>query len=192
MDVWYYEKLVAFKKCYLTDRHQCVVVDCEISRWLPVSSGVPQGSALGPILFIVYINDLLSALTSFVPYLLANDTKCCKPITSFNDVLSLQTDLNNLSKWCHKNKLPFNNSKSCLLSFSNRVRNVTYTDNTINGSGIVYQDHCRDLGVIFSSDLSGTEHLNFITAKAYHILGIIRRTFSSSVPTRVKYLLFFH
>ena len=104
--------------------------------------------------------------------------------------LSLQTDLNNLSEWCHENDLSFNVSKSCLLRFCNRARDVTYTDNTINGTDIVTQDHCRDLGVIFSSDLSWIEHYHSISAKAYQILGLIRRSFSLSVPTRVKKLLF--
>ena len=105
---------MAFFKCYLTDGQQCVVIDGEKSRWLPVSSGVPQGSILGPLLFIIYINDLPSVLTLFVPYLFAGDTKCCKQIMSFNDALSLQTDLDNLSKWCHENDLSFNIYKSCL------------------------------------------------------------------------------
>ena len=139
---------------------------------------------------MVYINDLLSALTSCVPYVLANDTKCCKQITSFIDVLSLQTDLNNLSKWCHKNELSFNNCKSCRLRFLKRARNVTYNDYTINGNSVVSQDHCKGLGVILSSDLLWTVHYHSITAKAYQILGLIRRTFSSSVPTRFKKLLF--
>ena len=61
---------------------------------------------------------------------------------------------------------------------------------TMNGTIIISQDHCKDLGVIFSSDLSWTEHYHSISPKAYQILGLIRRSFSSSLPTCVKKLLF--
>ena len=61
---------------------------------------------------------------------------------------------------------------------------------TINGTRVISQDHCKDIGVIFSSDLSWTEHYHSISAKAYQILVLIRQSFSSSLPTRVKKLLF--
>ena len=101
-----------FFKCYLTDRKQRVIVDGEVSRWLPVTSGVPQGSILGPLLFIIYINDLPSILKSSTPYLFANDTKCCSRVLSLNDAVFLQADLDNLSEWCQENDLSFNTSKS--------------------------------------------------------------------------------
>ena len=133
-----------------------------------------------------------SSLSSYFicSILFADDTKCCKRIMSFNDALSLQTDLNNLSKWCHENDISFHISKLCLVRFCNRARDVTYTDYTIDGTDIVSQDHCRDLGVIFSSDRSWTEHYHSISAKAYQTLGLIRRLFLSSVPICVKKLLF--
>ena len=171
-----------FFKCYLTDRKQRVIVDGEVSRWLPVTSGVPQGSILGPLLFIIYINDLPTALYFSVSYLFADDTKCCKAIMSLNDATSLQADLDNLSEWCQENDMSFNATKSCLLRFCNRARDVTLFDYSINGTDITSQDHFRDLGVIFSSDLSWTEHYNTLTAKASQTLGSVRRSFSLSVP----------
>jgi hypothetical protein len=68
--------LWCFFKCYLTDRKQRVRVDGEVSRWLPVTSGVPQGSILGPLIFIIYINDLPPSVRFSTPYLFADDTKC--------------------------------------------------------------------------------------------------------------------
>ena len=106
-------------KCYITDRKQRVIVDGEVSSWLPVTSGVPQGSILGPLLFIIYINDLPSILKSSTPYLFADDTKCCSRVLSLNDAVFLQADLDSLNEWCQDNDLSFNASKSCLLRFCN-------------------------------------------------------------------------
>ena len=82
--------------------------------------------------------------------------------------------------------MSFNISKSCLLRFHNRTTNTTSSNYTVNDTSITSLDHCRDLGVIFSTDLSWTKHYNAITAKAYQSLGLIRRTF----PTNIKKLLF--
>ena len=163
-----------FFKCYLTDRKQHVVVDGEVSHWLSVTSGVLRGSILGPLLFIIYINDLPTALNFSVPYLFVDDTKCCKAIMSLNDTMSLQANLDNLSEWCQENDLSFNATKSCLLRFCNKARDVTLFDYSINGTDITSQDHFRDLGVIFSSDLSWTEHYNTLTAEVYQTLGLVR------------------
>ena len=85
-----------------------------------------------------------------------------------------------------ENELSFNVSKSCLLRFYIRARNVTYVDYTVNGTDIVSQNHCKDLGVIFSSDLWQTKQYHSISTKAYQNLGLIRRSFSPSLPTHVK------
>ena len=98
----------------LSVEQQCVRVNDKISRWLPVTSGVPQGSILGPLLFIIYINDIPSIITSS-SYLFADDTKICKTILSFQDSYLLQSDLDQLSTWCQDNGMSFNISKTCLL-----------------------------------------------------------------------------
>ena len=86
--------------------------------------------------------------------------------------------------------MSFNISKSCLLRFHNRTTTTTSSNYTVNDTSITSLDHCRDLGVIFSTDLSWTKHYNAITAKAYQSLGLIRRTFCPFIPTSIKKLLF--
>ena len=86
-----------FIKPYFSNRRQCIMVDGHSSGWLPVTSGVPQGSITGPLLFVLYINDLPSFLYFCLPYLNADDTKCLKSVQFLSDHSLLQTDLNSLT-----------------------------------------------------------------------------------------------
>ena len=83
-------------KEYLTDRSQCVEVNGKTAAWLPVTSGIPQGSVLGPLLFLIYINDLHVDINSDV-YMYADDTKLYRGIKTSEDQRILQKDLDNLT-----------------------------------------------------------------------------------------------
>ena len=182
--------LWSFFKAYLSNRQQCVVVANNKSNWYAVTSGVPQGSILGPLLFIFFINDL-SLIPSFsTPYFFADDTKCCTKILSLSDSSRLQEDLNLINSWSSHSGLTFNISKSCLLRFYNRSTSTIDATYHLGQSDIPSLDRCKDLGIIFSADLSWSHHYNHILAKAYRQLGLIRRTFSSSVSVRAKKLLY--
>jgi hypothetical protein len=182
--------LWGFCKAYLTDRRQRVVIEGQHSSWLPVSSGVPQGSILGPLFFIVYVNELPSVLTSALAFMFADDTKCSKRILSSTDCSLLQSDLNNINDWSCENDLQFNVSKFKLLRFYNRS-NIHFSENySMDGVPIEECDYCRDLGVIISVDLSWSQHYDHMIRAAYQILGLIRRTFSSSASTHSKKLLY--
>ena len=89
--------------------------------------------------------------------------------------------------WCQVNGMSFNISKTCLLRFHNRTANEISTDYTVNNVSLSSLDHCRDLGIIISTDMSWSRHCNAITAKAYQTLGLLRRTLSS-IPTKIKKL----
>ena len=99
-------------KNYLTNRFQFVSINNSHSYLLPVISGVPQGSILGPLLFILYMNDLPDAIHWSRALLFADDTKCFKHIKSPDDEQSLQNDLHNLASWSVASHLSFNPSKS--------------------------------------------------------------------------------
>ena len=142
------------------------------------------------MLFIVYINSLPDVIRSVTCLLFADDTKCCHRISSFSDTILLQNDINSLLTWSHKSKLSFNLSKTLMLRFTNRSTNIIDATYSLDGSPIQSVTSCKDLGVTVSSDLSWTQHYNNITAKAYRQLGLIRRTFNSSISVNAKKLLY--
>ena len=111
-------------------------------------------------------------------YNYADDTKCLNIINSLNDIDNLQTDLLNVSSWSLRWKLFFNETKfthdHVRFCAANSDTTPTYT---ISGKVIDHITHHKGLGILFSSDLSWTEHYNHITPKAYKTLGLLCRTF---------------
>jgi len=171
---------------YITNRHQYVCINNSNSSLLPVESGVPQGSILGPLLFIMYMNDLPNAVLFSKIFLFADDTKCFKNIRVNSDTHLLQEDVNCLFDWSLTSHLSFHPSKSCHLSFNQKF----LTSYTINGATIPSLPTHKDLGVLISNDLEWGPHLDNILAKAYKTLGLIRRSFSQSIHSSVKAKLY--
>ena len=170
---------------YLRDRTQCVSVNNCLSSHLPVISGVPQGSILGPLLFLIYINDLPSSITSQV-LIFADDTKCFRQITTTSDTQQLQSDLDSLLNWSLNNHLSFNISKFVFMSFHCKFD----SQYSINGHSLSQSSHCKDLGVIFSNTLLWREHYEMITSKAYKSLGLLRRVFKNSHCSEARKCLY--
>ena len=115
---------------YLSGRRQRVVIDGATSKfnWAPVTSGVPQGSILGPILFVIFINDLPDILPDETfAALYADDTKLYKSITSVGDCESLQQALTDLDCWTRVNNLNFNESKCKVLTITRKKTPLTYS-----------------------------------------------------------------
>ena len=141
-------------------------------------SGIPQGSVLGPILFVLYINDLPES-TSSPTVMFADDTKVYRKITNQNDEMLLQEDLNNLMKWSDKWLLRFHPKKCKVMTVStNSRRNPQYQ---LNDKGDVTRLENiaseKDLGVVVDQNLSFSTHIQQIINKANSIVGVKRRSF---------------
>ena len=176
---------------YLSSREQCVSINNSFSDPLPVTSGVPQGSILGPLLFFVYINNMPHYINHSLLYTFADDTKFCQHINFTSDCNLLQKDINDICKWSVDSELLFHVEKTFLLRFhSTRLPEIRY-NYMLNNKTILAKSSCRDLGVIFSSDLSWSKHIHHILSKAYNQLHFIQRIFkASSTPTSVKKKLY--
>jgi hypothetical protein len=103
-------RLLAWIEAWLRGRRQRVVIGNHYSDWKEVTSGVPKGSVLGPLLFLVFINDLPSSVASHIK-LYADDSKIMRIITSEQDTIDLQNDIDAAAEWSHKWLLPFNIEK---------------------------------------------------------------------------------
>ena len=146
-------KLHKWIESFLKDRQQTVVVNGIKSEPQQVISGVPQGSVLGPLIFLILIGDidhevLLSLLKSF-----ADDTRALKGITTINDTNTLQLDLEKVYKWVNENNMKLNEKKFEALRYGTNVAIHTNTNyHTPSGSIIKAKENLCDLGVIMSND----------------------------------------
>lgn len=163
---------------YLRNRKQRVMLNNEASDWLNVTSGVPQGSVLGPLLFVIYINDLPEDLKCPVK-LFADDTKLYKEIKSSEDSTALQSDLDTLSLWSKNWKLSFHPQKCSVLRIGKGDHCANYSLDTV---ALKVVEEEKDLGVIIDHRLSFQSHINKTAAKANSIMGIIRRTMTYINP----------
>ena len=175
---------------YLTNRQQTTSVDGHRSNYLPVTSGVPQGSILGPLLFIIFLNDLPSVITSSRILKYADDTKCYKTITNPNDAVLLQSDLDNVGNWSVSNEISFNLSKLASVHINCRCPNSVGSIYSMCYVNIISQPTQRDLGIKVSEDLSWTSHHTSIMSKAYSKMGMIRCAFSCFCPVSTKLKLY--
>ena len=162
--------VLAWIKDFLSHRRQCVTVKGSSSGWRSVDSGVPQGSVLGPVLFIIFVNDITEVVSSNVK-VFADDTKIYAPTC---DSGGLQEDLNSLSEWAEKWELQFNEDKCKVIHYGHENPNKTYTMNT---KPLKEADEECDLGVIFERDLKFSRHISTKINKANSILALISRSF---------------
>ena len=128
----------------LSNRKQCVIVEGVSSNVVPMTSGVPQGTVLGPLLFLIFINDLTESITSSVK-LFADDHLAYHTIHSSNDVIQLQEDIVQHGYWVNSWQMTLNPHKCSIMHISN-IRNTVFAKYTINGfplncfSGVKYLD----------------------------------------------------
>ena len=155
---------------FLTGRKQRVMINGVHSDWAMVTSGIPQGSVLGPILFTIFINDLPISLMSHVK-IFADDTKI---YNSVDNCTLLQDDLDKLIEWSEKWLLPFNIEKCSVVHYG---KNNICTPYNMANKEVATEHIMKDLGIIFQDDVKFGDHINKIVAKANSKLGLIRNTF---------------
>jgi len=171
---------------FLTGRRQRVAVAGAFSTWIEVLSGVPQGSVLGPILFVCFINDMPDVVESFV-YMYADDSKIFRKVDFIYEAESLQRDLDSLQEWECKWQLRFNVNKCKVMHFGgSRNSHVKYF---MKGSALQETTEEKDLGIWINNDLKFSTHVAKAVSKANQILGLIRRSFTH-IDCQLMKLLF--
>lgn len=158
---------------YLSARTAQVVVNSSRSRQINVTSGVPQGSVLGPLLFNIFVNDLCLCLSSF-KLSFADDLKFYRIIRSSLDCFALQEDINTLLIWCSDNGMRVNNDKCKVITFTRSNNPVTHQYH-MEFAHLERVASICDLGVTIDAKLQFHEHVGITTAKAFSVLGLIRR-----------------
>ena len=146
------------------------------SSWHDVISGIPQGSVLGPILFVIYINTIVDVIQFSDPYLFADDTKMSKGIFQADDNDKLQQDINNIYAWSKDSLLKFHLGKLAAMRITTGNQNLGPPSYNMDNVLIKQSDEEKDLGVVIDSKLSFEAHMQSKINKGNSIMGIIRRT----------------
>ena len=163
---------------FLSNRTQQVIINNSISSPAPVTSGIPQGSVLGPILFVLYINDLPEVVDkdSYV-FLFADDTKLFRKICNDEDVKIIQQDINNLVAWSKKWLLKFHPDKCIYMGIGYNDDNQIEGKYNMDGHVLKTSDCEKDIGVHIDSKLKFESHINNSIKTANRVLAVARRTF---------------
>ena len=173
-------KLLQWINEFLTNRTQSVMVNGRLSSKRPVISGVPQGSVIGPLLFLVLISDidektLYSMIASF-----ADDTRATKGIQIEDDAVDLQTDLFQIYQWSIDNNMEFNSLKFELLRYGKNKELKEETSYVSPEWNVIEEkDQVKDLGITMSSDATFKAHINNIIESAKRTSAWIMRTFKA-------------
>ena len=157
------EKVIKWVESFLNNRTQKVIVNGTESKCHHVTSGIPQGSVLGPILFVIYINDMPEMVESST-YLFADDTKIFREIREEKDEKMLQADLDNLQSWSDTWLLKFHPNKCKVMSVANKsvdkgTKHYHLYNNDGNRIELEQSDGEKDIGVFVDEHLSFNKHI---------------------------------
>ena len=189
-------QLLKFLRDYLCNRFQQVAINGTLSGPLPVLSGVPQGSILGPLLFIIFIDDICDQISEGTNLeLYADDTKIWREIICDNDQTILQKDIQSLFNWSVKNLMTFHPDKCKAMAITNKFLDYPLPfyefwyhldDKLLN-----YVDFEKDLGISIDHKLCWTKHCETVIEKATKQFNLLRRTcyyMKNSNQRRLLYL----
>lgn len=194
-------QLICLLRSYLLHRRQYVLIEGFHSFQYPSISGVPQGSNLGPLLFLLFIDDLI-AMFFTMRLLFADDFKFLLRVTCIQDCYTLQSALEVLLGWCESNGLRLNVSKCNVVSYTRRVEPLIF-DYFIGDIKLIRSDIVRDLGVLFDSQLTFVPHINDLLNSVSRLYGFVVRNgrhflnsdtlvllFNTLVRTKLEYASF--
>lgn len=174
---------------YLSYRSQFVVIDGYPSRRLPVTSGVPQGSVLGPILFLMYVNDITTSVCPDAEIrLFADDCLIFKKVTCQNDQISLNRSLARIHEWCTTWSMSLNSEKTVLLRITNKRQPFLFTYK-INNDTVTEATEYKYLGLTITNKLTWSSHIEKICTAATQKLGLLRHKLKNA-PSNAKLLAY--
>ena len=166
--------LLSWFSNYLSERQQRVVLPGAQSELGAITAGVPQGSILGPLLFLVYINDIVTDISNNIN-LFADDTSLFVVVNNDDDSLSLQADIDKISSWASAWLVNFNPLKSETLTISRKRNQLPMPDFTMSNVSIPKVDFHKHLGVCISNSGNWHDHIEYISKKAWERINIMRR-----------------
>ena len=174
---------------YLSDRKFRVRIGKFFSNEQIVNIGIPQGSILGPILFIIYNNDLPKCSNRLVTTLFADDTNFSLTHNDYDSMVdTMNRELELIQDWTVANRLTINNTKTELLLFGNISASNNNQQIYLNGSYVSYVEHAKFLGVIIDTNMNFKNHINYVTNKIAKHAGILYRIKDCMPPkTRITY-----
>lgn len=187
--IGFHSEMLSWFRHYLTGRCSVVSIDGFHSDTFIPSSGIPQGSILGPLLFNIFVNDITSCFKYSQFLLYADDLKIFKQISTLKDISNLQEDLDRVIFWSARNSMPFSVNKCYSMTYHRR-RNILMSKYKIKDYTLSAVDEILDLGVVFDVKLCFNNHLNYIIPKAYSMLAFIRRNCEKCFDHYTKKTLF--
>ena len=176
------QEIVNCIEAFISNRWQKVAVNCKESNWHDVTSGIPQGSVLGCLLFVLYIN-YLPDLTKSNTFLFADDIEIFRPIMNRDDQTILQQDITIIEKWSENWMLKLHPDTCKHMEIGEKIcswKSILYNNEQSYKNNLDTHVKQKDLGVTFDCKLTFDEHVSQVVNKATKMTKIIRRTFQIS------------